>query len=83
MNKRIFVFAEFDIELPGNFTKIISLQLQEEILLEDFYISFWIQRTNFYSNGINMSLFNSDGNAVVKFEDMWFLAIGQERYVHR
>ena len=83
MNKCVFIFSEFDIELPWNITKTISLQLQDGIWLEDFYISFWIQRMNINSNGINMSLVSSYGNAIVKFEDMGFLHVGQERYVYK
>ena len=76
------LIAEFDIELPGQFTKKISLQLHEEIVIEDFYVSFWIQRKNINSNSLNVSLLSSYGNPIMKLEDMISLIVDQERYVH-
>ena len=79
---RIFVFAEFDIELPMHFMKKISLQLQEDIVIEDFFVSVWIQRMNINSTALNLSLLSSYGTPIVMLENMMFVNVHQERYVH-
>ena len=79
---RIFVFAEFDIELPMHFMKKISLQLQEDIMIEDFFVSVWIQRMNINSTALNLSLLSSYGTPIVMLENMMFVNVHQERYVH-
>ena len=79
---RIFVFAEFDIELPMHFMKKISLQLQEDIVSEDFFVSVWIQRMNINSTALNLSLLSSYGTPIVMLENMMFVNVHQDRYVH-